>query len=211
MTELITVKTVSNGEIEEKKSRFLACLTPVKTEEEAVSFIESVRKKHYDARHVCFAYIIAGDVETVKQSDDGEPQKTAGQPILSVLTGAGLKNVCCTVTRYFGGTLLGTGGLVRAYTDAAKAALDAAVLIKKVPGIELVIRSSYNDAGKIQYYLNSENITIAGTDYADDVTITVNIEAEKCDALEKKLTDLTSAKAVIERSGDIIIDSEVSH
>ena len=119
------------GEITEKKSRFIADIRPVSTEEEALAFIEEIRKKYWDARHHCYAYILGERGQQSRCSDDGEPSQTAGRPMLDVLTGEGLTDVCAVVTRYFGGTLLGTGGLVRAYSGAVKEGLSQCVLMEK--------------------------------------------------------------------------------
>ncbi len=206
MSEYITVAGPSSGEIEEKKSRFIAHLIPCESEEAASAFIERMRKEYWDARHNCYAYIIGERGELLKCSDDGEPQKTAGQPILSVLQGAGLTNVCCVVTRYFGGTLLGTGGLVRAYTDSAKVAVTAGILVKKQPGAVLKIETDYTDLGKIQYILASDEIETLSTDYAEGVTVSIEIELSKVDELTKKLIDATSARARISKEKETIID-----
>ncbi|MBO7335339.1 MAG: YigZ family protein [Lachnospiraceae bacterium] len=209
MSEFITISGESAGEIEEKKSRFIAALVPCTSEDEAVTFIESVRKKNRDARHNCYAYVIGEKGETVKCSDDGEPQKTAGQPILSVIQGAGLTNVCLVETRYFGGTLLGTGGLVRAYSDSAKAAVDNAKKVKKIPGILLSISTEYSDMGTIQYILNSENITIRDTEYTDGVVFTTEVESSKYEQLSKKLIDATGARVKLGKMKDMLISAEI--
>lgn len=206
MSDYITVAGPSSGEIEEKKSRFIAHLIPCESEDAANAFVERMKKEYWDARHNCYAYILGERGELLKCSDDGEPQKTAGQPILSVLQGAGLTNVCCVVTRYFGGTLLGTGGLVRAYTDSAKAAVSSASLVKKQIGAVLKIETDYTDLGKIQYILASDEIEILSTDYAEGVTLTLEVELSKVDALMNKLTDATSARARITKDKETIID-----
>ena len=125
------VFTGGQGEIVEKKSRFIANVRPVETEEEALAFIEEMRKKYYDARHNCFAFCVGVERETLRCSDDGEPSGTAGKPMLEVLTGGEIHNVAVVVTRYFGGTLLGTGGLVRAYTQATQEGLKNSQVIEK--------------------------------------------------------------------------------
>ncbi|MCQ2538445.1 MAG: YigZ family protein [Lachnospiraceae bacterium] len=209
MVEFITVAGPSSGEIEEKKSRFIARLIPCETEEAANAFIENSKKQFWDARHNCYAYILGERGDVVKCSDDGEPQKTAGQPILSVLQGAELTNVCCVVTRYFGGTLLGTGGLIRAYTDSTKAAVDAACRIKKQPGYLLKIDTDYTDLGKIQYLLNTENVEIVSTDYAEGVCISVEVEVTKADTIISKIVDATSARAKITKASEIVMDVEI--
>ena len=120
-----------SGELTEKKSRFIANTRPVESEEEALAFVEEMRKQYWDARHNCWAYVIGDRGEKKRCSDDGEPSQTAGKPMLDVLTGSGVTNICVVVTRYFGGILLGTGGLVRAYSGAAKAGLEGSVIVEK--------------------------------------------------------------------------------
>ena len=139
------------GELTEKKSRFIATTRPVESEEEAVAFIDEMKKKYWDARHNCSAYVIGERGQVQRCSDDGEPAQTAGRPMLDVLLGAEVKNICVVVTRYFGGTLLGTGGLVRAYSGAVQEALKNSVIVEKCPGAELKIHTDYNGIGKIQY------------------------------------------------------------
>ena len=204
MTEHKTVLKPGNGEIEEKRSRFIGTVVHCESEDEALAFIESIRKKHYDARHNCYAYVIGEKGELERASDDGEPQKTAGQPILSVLRGAELKNVCCVVTRYFGGTLLGTGGLVRAYTDAARLAVQDAEVITNRPGRILTIKTDYTDMGKIQYTLAQEDLTPADISYAENVVITVCVPENMLSSIQKKITEATAAKAVME-TGDVVM------
>ena len=128
-----------SGELVEKKSRFIADLCPVSSEEEALDFIEEIRKKYWDARHHCFAYIIGDRGQTARCSDDGEPSQTAGKPMMDVLAGAELHDVCAVVTRYFGGTLLGTGGLVRAYSGAVKEGMKNCVILEKRLAVRLNI------------------------------------------------------------------------
>ncbi|MCR5823420.1 MAG: YigZ family protein [Lachnospiraceae bacterium] len=204
MTEHKTIIRSGSGEVEEKRSRFIAVAVHCESEEEALAFIESVRKKHYDARHNCFAYIIGEKGELERAGDDGEPQKTAGQPILSVLRGAELKNVCCVVTRYFGGTLLGTGGLVRAYTDSARLAVQNAEIVTNRVGRILTVRTDYTGMGKIQYILAGEELTPADIQYADNVVITVCVPEELLDKVQKKITEATSATAVMEYGDPIL-------
>ena len=136
-----TVYRGGTGEIVEKKSRFIATVRLVESEEEALSCLEALRKKYWDARHNCFVYIIGENQETVRCSDDGEPSGTAGRPMLDVVQGAGLRNVLVVVTRYFGGTLLGTGGLVRAYSQAVQEGLANSVLIDEICGVRLLIET----------------------------------------------------------------------
>ena len=186
------------GEIVEKKSRFIGQIKPVTSEEEAYAFIEEIKKKHYDARHNCFAFSVGADMPLLRFSDDGEPQGTAGKPILEVITSSEIHNICIVVTRYFGGTLLGTGGLVRAYTDASKAALEncETKLIEKL--IPTEIKTNYTDMGKIQYILGNHDVKIIDTIYADDVLLKMNLRKPDADQIIKEITDATSARAGIE-------------
>ncbi len=204
MTEHKTILKQGCGEVEEKRSRFIAVAVHTETEEEALAFIESIRKKHYDARHNCWAYIIGEKGELERASDDGEPQKTAGQPILSVLRGAELKNVCCVVTRYFGGTLLGTGGLVRAYTDSARLAVENAEIITNKVGRLLTVATDYVGLGKIQYILAQEDLTPSDISYTDNVEITVCVPEALLGSVQNKITEATAAKATM-NLGDIML------
>lgn len=191
------------GEIEEKKSRFIAHVAAVNSEEEALAFIEEKRKQFWDARHNCYAYILGEQGQTMRYSDDGEPSGTAGKPILEVLLGSGIRNLVVVVTRYFGGTLLGTGGLVRAYTKAAQAGLAASDIRTMCCGYELTIVTDYNGIGKIQYLLGSRGITAGETDYGELVTMSVNISYEEKDAVVNEITEATAGKAKIDVS-DVI-------
>lgn len=182
------------GEIVEKKSRFIAHVHPVKNEEEAVAFINEIKKKHWDARHNCMAYIINGNS---KFSDDGEPSGTAGKPMLDVLSGRNITNAVVVVTRYFGGVLLGTGGLVRAYQKATIEGLEHSVVAEKQCGSRFVIVTDYNGLGKIQYLAGNENVNIMQVDYADNVSITVVCEQSICDGFIKKIVEVTAGKAEI--------------
>ena len=148
-----TVYIGDTAEIVEKKSRFIANLEHVESEEEALAYIETIRKKYWDARHNCYAYCIGKKQELKRCSDDGEPSQTAGKPMLDVLTGAGLCDTVVVVTRYFGGTLLGTGGLVRAYTAAAKAGVEASEVIEKIPAVQFLVKVTYNQIGTLLYLL----------------------------------------------------------
>lgn len=187
------------GEIVEKKSRFLAYIFPADTEEQALERIAQIKKKHYDARHNCFAYVIGEKNETERCSDDGEPSGTAGRPMLEVLTGQGIHNAVAIVTRYFGGTLLGTGGLVRAYTSAVQKGLSACVLLEKNSGYRLVVKTDYNDMGKIQYLMRTEGIIQLDICYEDAVEMQLLVPEMKADALEKKITEVTAGRALLER------------
>ncbi len=192
------LKTGGSGEIIEKKSRFIATLTPVTSEEEAVAFIEETKKKYWDARHNCSALVIGDRAQITRCNDDGEPSGTAGKPMLEVLLGAEIRNVAAVVTRYFGGTLLGTGGLVRAYTQAVQAGLDASVAATMIYGIELKVTTDYNGIGKIQYILGQMGLGIMESEYTDIVCLKLLIPYETKEKIYKDLTEVTSGKVKIE-------------
>ncbi len=190
-----TVYRGGSGEIEEKKSRFIATIRPVNTEEEASAFIAEMKKKYWDARHNCSAFVIGRNQELTRCNDDGEPSKTAGRPMLDVLLKEDIHNAAVVVTRYFGGTLLGTGGLVRAYQKSVQEGLLNCQIIEKRDGRALVICTDYTGMGKIQYLLGSENIAIVDTRYAEAVEIEVMIPKERCAAIEKSIVDATGGQA----------------
>lgn len=193
--ELEAYYTIHQGGIGEfvmKKSRFIASVSPVDTEEEALAFIEGLKKQYWDASHNCYAYIIGSKNPIMRCSDDGEPSKTAGKPMLDVLLAKELTNLVVVVTRYFGGTLLGTGGLVKAYQSATLEGLDKSVIIKKEPGIHMQVITDYNLIGKIQYYIGHENIPLISSDYTDIVTLDLMIPIEQVDSFQKKLADLSN-------------------
>lgn len=193
--EYATIIEDSTGEIVEKKSRFIGYVRHVETEEDALSFVNEIKKKHYDARHNCYAYVIGEEQPLLRFSDDGEPTGTAGKPILEVLTGRELFNVCIVVTRYFGGTLLGTGGLVRAYTDASKAAVEAARIVMKRFMVPFSITTNYMDLGKIQYLLGNEGISVLDSEYGENVVLKTEIFIDDVAKIEKALTEATAARA----------------
>lgn len=185
------------GEIVEKKSRFIAHVQATCTEEAAAAFIEAEKKRYWDARHHCYAYIIGEQGETVRYSDDGEPSGTAGRPILEALTGSGIRNLTLVVTRYFGGTLLGTGGLVRAYTQAAQAGLaDSRVAVMRY-GHTLTVETDYNGIGKIQYLLGQRSIPIEDSVYTEQVTVRFHVPCEEKDKLIKDITEATAGAAKV--------------
>lgn len=193
-----TIKQYGEGEIIEKKSRFLGKIKKVETEEEALEFIESIKKQYWDARHNCFAYIIGTKGETVRCSDDGEPSGTAGKPMLEVLQNQELRNVAAVVTRYFGGVLLGTGGLVRAYTQATQEALKEAQVATMTPMSVMTVQTDYNAIGKIKYVLAQEEIPVLNEEYAADVVVTMAVPLSEKEHMLKKLTEVTNGKAVME-------------
>ena len=198
-----TVYRGGTGEIVEKKSRFIATVRLVESEKEALSCLEALRKKYWDARHNCFVYIIGENQETVRCSDDGEPSGTAGRPMLDVVQGAGLRNVLVVVTRYFGGTLLGTGGLVRAYSQAVQEGLANSVLIDEICGVRLLIETDYNGIGKIQYLLGQRGIPILESEYTDQVKIRVLVPKTEVDRLCAEITEGTNGKAKLEKEEEL--------
>ena len=183
------------GEIIEKKSRFIATVKPVKSEEEAVSFINETKKKYWDARHNCSAFVIGKRQELTRCSDDGEPAGTAGRPMLDVLLKEDIHDAAVVVTRYFGGVLLGTGGLVRAYQQAAKQGLLASDIIEKQDGSILLIRTDYTGIGKLQYLFAQEKITVIDTEYAADVLVKAVIPEADRERIEKIVTEQTNGTA----------------
>ena len=202
------LKEGGQGEIEEKKSRFIATLTSVESEEAAVSFIESMKKKYWDARHNCSAFVIGKRAELTRCSDDGEPSGTAGRPMLEVLLGEEVRNVAVVVTRYFGGTLLGTGGLVRAYTQAVKAGLAASRIVTMRYGIKLRIGTDYNGLGKVQYILGNRGIEIQESQYTEAVELVVLVPLEDYAAVTKELIEATAGKVVLTKEESLYYESE---
>lgn len=198
--EYRTIFDMGTDEIVEKKSRFIGYVAHVESEEEADAFVLGIKKKHYDARHNCYAYVIGENQQKLRFSDDGEPGGTAGKPILEVITGLGLVDVCIVVTRYFGGTLLGTGGLLRAYTQAAQKCVEATEIINKQLVIPVNIVTNYNDLGKIQYLLGTEKIPVTESDYGEEVKLTVAVPYDDYDRLEKQLIEITAAKVTLEKN-----------
>ncbi len=199
---LKSVYTGGTGEIEEKKSRFIANVMPVTTEEEAVSFITAMKKKYFDARHNCSAFAIGKNQELTRCSDDGEPSGTAGRPMLEVLLNEGITNVCVVVTRYFGGTLLGTGGLVRAYTSALKEGLNNSVIIQKTEGKKISVKCDYTDVGKLQYIFAKDGYDVLDSVYADDVTFNLVVANERVNTLIDELIETTASRVKPEIDGE---------
>ena len=192
------------GEIVEKKSRFIATVRPIETEEEAVAFVNERKMKYWDARHNCSAFVIGSRQEVTRCSDDGEPAQTAGRPMLDVLLREGITNVAVVVTRYFGGVLLGTGGLVRAYQSATQAGLAASKIIEKCLGKKLIIHTDYNGLGKLQYLFGQQKTAILDTEYAADVVLTILVPVEQKDFLYKEITEQTNGTAQMEWGEDAV-------
>lgn len=175
-----TIKENVTAQVVEKKSKFIANMFYIETIEEADQIIKETKKKYHDARHNCFAYILETGAEglLVKYNDDGEPSGTAGAPMLNIIANEGLSNVLVIVTRYFGGILLGTGGLVRAYSEAVKEALKLAKFTEKTKGYILQIEVEYNDLDKIKYYIKQKNMRIIDSNYAENVILKVETRKE---------------------------------
>lgn len=183
-----------SGELVEKKSRFIATLRPVETEEEAEAFIGEMKKKYWDASHNCSAFVLGPGAELTRCSDDGEPGGTAGRPMLEALLGAGVRNVAAVVTRYFGGTLLGTGGLVRAYIGAVKAGLAGCGVAVMRHGFEIRVETDYTGIGKVLYLLGQRALEPVEADYGEQVRLTLRVPAGAAAALERELMDATGGK-----------------
>lgn len=197
------------GELVEKKSRFIATCTSVDSVEEAEDQIKLAKKKYYDSRHVCFAYVIEGNPSTLRCGDDGEPSGTAGKPMLDILEGEGVVNALFICVRYFGGTLLGTGGLVRAYQGAAKLAFLDAKLGKKIKGLEVEILCTYEDHGKVQYIIEQKNLNIQNTVYLENVTTILHIPENVFLELQKEVIERTSARAKIKKNKEVFLIDKI--
>lgn len=185
------------AEITVKKSRFLSEIRHVTSTAEAEAFLDEVRHTYPDASHHCYAYTVGARGEIVRKSDDGEPSQTAGKPILDVLAGAGIRDAAIVVTRYFGGTLLGTGGLVRAYQEAAAAALAGCVTVCKRYGQVLLVTTDYGSSGKLRYLFEHANIPIPDIRYTESVTYTILVDAVCADALKEQIAEATNGSARI--------------
>lgn len=200
------------GEITEKKSRFIAVIRPVSAEEEALAFIEEMKKKYWDASHHCFAFVIGDRNQIQRCGDDGEPSQTAGRPMLEVLMGEKVHNVCAVVIRYFGGTLLGTGGLVRAYSKAVQEGLSQTAIVTKYLAQRLKVTTDYNGLGKIQYLAGQMGIKTLESEYSDTVTLILLVPVRALDALITQITECTNGKSKIQKTGELfygIVDHQV--
>ena len=198
-------------EIVEKKSRFIANIASVSSEEEAIEFIEKIKKKYYDARHNCYAYIMGDKGDKKKCSDDGEPQRSAGMPMMEVLENQGYFDIVAVVTRYFGGTLLGVGGLIRAYQGAVIEGLNASVSGEIHEGFRAKYRFGYDFYGKIKYIAESENIVIEDTLFDETVTISLIFNDSESERLQKKLVEETNAnieRLLLEKIKYITVDNK---
>ena len=185
MKEFITIEKEEYDEIIEKKSKFIGTIIPIKSVEDAENKIKEIKKKYYDARHNCFAYRVIDNESIVERSsDDGEPSGTAGAPMLNIIKQKNLCNILIVVTRYFGGILLGTGGLVRAYSQATENAIKKSTLVNKVKGLEVEIITEYKELEKIKYFCRIKNINISDIKYNEGVTINLELKEEDRSLLE---------------------------
>ncbi len=196
-----TVYKGGEGEYEEKKSRFIAHVSPVKDADEAAAFINSIKKQYWDARHNCSAFIVGERGELTRSSDDGEPSGTAGKPMLELLKAERLTGVCVVVTRYFGGVLLGTGGLIRAYTAAVKAGLENCVIMEKRRGTILTVRGDYSSEGLIRRFFKENELPLTLCTYSNVVSMETIVDSHMVDDVKKRLTEL-SAGALSTQTGD---------
>lgn len=189
------------GEVVEKKSRFIATTHPVSNEEEAIQFIEATKKKYWNASHNCSAYLIGENHEIQRCSDDGEPSGTAGRPMLDVLLGEEVRNIAVVVTRYFGGTLLGTGGLVRAYSKAVSEGLKNSLIVEKRLGVHMIIKVDYVGIGKLQYIVAQLDVTVLDTRYEEAVEMELFVPIHNAEELKEKTMEATNGQGEIHDLG----------
>lgn len=209
MTDITAYRTIAGAveaEIEVRRSRFLARLERVPDEEAARAVVEAARKHHWDARHHCSAFVLGPGPEVQRSSDDGEPSGTAGAPMLEVLRGRELSDVVVVVTRWFGGTLLGTGGLIRAYSDAVRAACDAATVVER----RLLRRASINapvaTAGRLENDLRSRGLHVDGVDYAATATVHLDVTPEQRTSLDDLVASMTAGDGIVVDGEDHWVD-----
>ncbi len=202
MKEYFITSEKGHGEVVEKKSRFIAHVIPVQNEEEALEVIESLKKEYWDARHNCYAFVCGANNEVQRFSDDGEPQGTAGKPILEVLLNKNIHNTLILVTRYFGGTLLGTGGLIRAYGQAALEGLKDAKIEEVFEGVAFELSVDYESIGKIKYNMVQFGVGDAEEEYTDGVTLKIRMKKADFEKFKTSVVDATSGKAKFENITD---------
>ena len=202
MTEYYIPTRAAESEFVEKRSRFIGYIKPVETEAEARAFVEEIKKRHYDARHNCWCYLLR-EGGVVRYSDDGEPQGTAGQPMLGVFEKEGITDLVCVVTRYFGGILLGTGGLLRAYTKGAKDALDAAGVSVVRRWVRQLVPCTYSLYERLKQETEHFGAVIEDTEYGADIVLTVLVPEEQSDAYAARILDFTAGTV------ETLVDGEV--
>ena len=200
MEEYKTVGREAHDSFTEQRSKFIGYAKPVQTEEDALNFIEKIRSKHWDAKHNVYAYALRSE-HICRYSDDGEPHGTGGQPVLDVIQKSGITDTVVVVTRYFGGILLGTGGLVRAYSQGAKAALKAAGIVTMRPEFLYSLRCDYNQYGRIAALIPSFGGDIDDTDFSDAVTVSFHVPQSQSTAFLKALADLARGSLTPEETG----------
>ncbi len=201
MKEYKTVEFENSDEFIEKKSKFIGYVNPVKTQEEATEFINKIKSKHWDATHNVYAYVLQEN-NIQRYSDDGEPSGTAGVPVLDVILKSNLVDVCVVVTRYFGGTLLGAGGLVRAYSHGSKIAVEAGNIITMAPCSILKVCVDYSFYDRLNILLNDFSANVEDTQFSDNVSVTFSIKQEKTADLQNKLTDLSNGLYKLNEIGE---------
>ncbi|MGX7111894.1 YigZ family protein [Gemella cuniculi] len=206
--KFITIKENSSDEFVEKKSTFITHLIRIKNEDDARDFIQKMKKKHYDATHVCSCYVV-GNNEITRSSDDGEPSGTAGAPMLDVLVKQGIRNVCAVVIRYYGGTKLGTGGLVRAYGGGVINTLKKATLVERKDAFEVKVEIDYSLNGKIEYEINKTNFIVNNLEYADKIIYTIYVMEEDYEKFQNWIANLTNGQFKILSSKDKQLEFEI--
>lgn len=205
----LTVSGEAAAEMEEKKSRFISSVKPVASENEAQAFVNELRTKYWDATHNVYAYYICGDNELQKFSDDGEPSGTAGMPVLEAIKKAGVQDVAVVVTRYFGGTLLGASGLVRAYGKSASLGIEAAGIVKKLLCVETVISMDYSILGKLQAMAASSGYEIKNTVYTENVRMYVYVPVDEYDSFCAAVTEASNGRAAISAGEKVYITRKI--
>lgn len=204
----ITIKNLGEDRFEEKKSEFIGYAKRVQNEEEAKEFVNEIKSLHKQARHNCWAYVIGSNMNIQRYSDDGEPQGTAGIPILEVMKKSNVTDCAVVVTRYFGGVLLGTGGLTRAYTKGASIAIKAAGIVEKVSGLKLSFEIEYDLFGKIQYICGQNSWHIEETEYTDKVIVHILCEESISEEIENEIVEVTNGKVIVRKSEEGIYFKE---
>ncbi|WP_252234796.1 YigZ family protein [Clostridium sp. CH2] len=204
----ITIRNFGEDRFEEKKSEFIGYAKRVESEEEAKAFVNEIKNMHKQARHNCWAYVIGKNMNIQRYSDDGEPQGTAGIPILEVMKKSGITDCAVVVTRYFGGVLLGTGGLTRAYTKGASISIKSAGIVEKVVGLKLTLEMDYDLFGKVQYICAQNLWHIEETEYTDKVIVHILAEKDIIENMEKEMIEYSSGKIIISTSDEEIYFKE---
>lgn len=204
----ITIRDYGEDRFIEKKSEFIGYAKRVESEEEAKAFVNEIKSMHKQARHNCWAYVIGENMGIQRYSDDGEPQGTAGIPILEVMKKSDITDCAVVVTRYFGGILLGTGGLTRAYTKGASIALKAGGVVEKVQGVDVALHLDYDMIGKVQYVCGQNNWHIEDTEYTDKVIVHILAEVSVSEVIKKEITEVSNGKITVEKSDEDIYFKE---